>query len=437
MLKNNNLPVPPKGWNSFDCYGVFINEEQALNNLEVFNERLKPFGYEYFCIDAGWYSEYEFQFKPGALIDKDKANLVIDEYGRFVASPRLFPHGLKYIADKVHNYGLKFGIHIMRGIPRIAVEQNCPVKGTEYRARDIAATESTCCWCPFLYGVDMDKPGSQEYYDSVVEYLAENGVDFIKADDIIMFPAEFKAIRQAIENCGRPMVLSLSPGNQAAKVNAEYFKCADMVRLSGDIWDERSALTSGLDRWNTWEDIVEPGLWLDLDMIPFGALQVYTKTAKAGDDNLLAGKGNSRMCQFTAEQKRSFITMRALAASPLFMGGELTMTPEADFALITNQQLLDCCNNGITGKQIFYQNSVDIRKTPQKNDSECGWIGIFNRSESLRKLILTPAILKFKSKVKLFSVWDDRELDFSNEALALEIAPDDVCFIYYKSLFPF
>jgi hypothetical protein len=432
MLTNNKLSQPPKGWNSFDCYGIFINEQQALSNLEAFNEKLKPFGYEYFCIDAGWYSEYEFQFDPERPIQKDNANLVIDEYGRFIASPRLFPRGLKYIADRVHEHGLKFGIHIMRGIPRIAVEQNTPVKGTEYFARDVANTDSICNWCPFLYGIDMNKPGSQEYYDSVIEYLAENGVDFIKADDIIMFPDEFKAVKQAINNCGRTMVLSLSPGKQAAKVNVEHFRCADMVRLSGDIWDERAALDSGLDRWNIWEDIDEPGLWLDLDMIPFGALQVYAKKTKNSDDNLLSGKGSARMCQFTLAEKRSFITMRALAASPLIMGGELTMTPDEDFALITNKHILDCCNNGVIGKQIFYQDCLDIRKTPQHGNNECGWIGVFNRSLSSKTITLTPENLKIKTGLNLFSVWNNSELDFSCGEFEIEVAPDDVCFIRYE-----
>jgi len=432
MLINNRLPKPPMGWNSFDCYGIFINEEHTLKNLKVFNEKLKPFGYEYFCIDAGWYSEHEFQLDSKALMDRNSFNLITDKYGRFVASPKLFPHGLKYIADKIHDYGLKFGIHIMRGIPRIAVEQNTPVKGTEYYARDIADTDSTCIWCPFTYGVDMNKPGSQEYYNSVIEYLAETGVDFIKADDIIMFPDEFKAVKKAIDHCGRPMILSLSPGKQAAKINVKHFKCADMVRLSGDIWDERQSLTISLDRWNTWEDVNEPGLWLDLDMIPFGALQVYVTQDDNSGNILMSGKGCKRMCKFTPEQKRSFITMRALAASPLIMGGELTMTPDEDFALITNHYILRCCCNGVTGKQIFYQNSIDIRKTSEHNSSTNGWIGIFNRSESSKYLMLTPEILKLKAGSKLFNIWNDCELYFSNGKLELEIAPDDVCFIRYR-----
>ena len=124
--------------------------------------------------------------------------------------------------------------------------------------------------------------------------------------------------------------------------------------------------------------------------------------------------------------------MRALAASPLIMGGELTMTPDEDFALITNTHILDCCNNGVTGKQIFYQNYLDIRKTPQRDNAERGWIGIFNRFSRPKKLTVTPEILKLEAGDKLFSVWDNRELDFTSGALTLEVAPDDVCFIYYE-----
>ena len=198
-------------------------------------------GYEYFVIDAGWY--YEFNLRLGTLIPistKDKNDKVrdvnLDQYGYLIPSKCFFPNGLKLIADECHKRGVKFGVHIMRGIPRKAVKLNTPVKGTAYFARDIAATNSLCDWCPLNYGVDMTKPGAQEYYDGFIQQLADYGVDFIKADDIVEFPAEVLAVQKAIQKTGRPIILSLSPGDRVLGDKIATYEKADMLRVTGDVW---------------------------------------------------------------------------------------------------------------------------------------------------------------------------------------------------------
>ena len=434
-MQNLNLQTPPKGWNSFDCYGIFINEQQALSNLNAFVEKLKPHGYEYFCIDAGWYSEYPFQFDATAPINKHEAFHNIDEYGRLIASPKLFPRGLKYIADQVHAHGLKFGIHIMRGIPRKAVEQNTPIAHTNHHAKDIADIEDTCTWCPLMYGVNMKHPAAQAYYDSVIADLADNGVDLIKADDITPYPDEIQAVHTAIQNSGRPIALSLSPGGQTAQINLNTYQYADMLRLSGDVWDSRDDLNKCFDRWELWQNVQEPGLWLDLDMIPFGALQVYAKQSEADDSmQLLTGRGSSRMCQLTEAQKRTFITMRALAASPLIMGGELTQTPQSDFDLITHPQILACCNNGVIGKRIYAQSHIDIRKTPDIHNPDTGWIGIFNRDVISQTVCLAKQNFQFDAQkiVKIDNIWKNAIIQHKNNQWVFKLEPDDVCFIRYE-----
>ena len=147
--------IPPSGWNSYDSYGVFINEKQALQNIDCFIKRLKPFGYEYFTIDACWYMDDVFL--PG--YNPKVRQLNIDTYGRFIASPKNFPHGLKYLADACHAGGVKFGVHIMRGIPRLSCERNTPVKNTSVFAEDIVDKDSVCTWGSFMYGVDVAPPG--------------------------------------------------------------------------------------------------------------------------------------------------------------------------------------------------------------------------------------------------------------------------------------
>ncbi len=429
------ITKPLLGWNSFDCYGIFANERVVKSNLEAFDKKLKPFGYEYFVLDAGWYSYFTFEKGKEFPVDKRSFKQELDAYGRCIPAPHLFPNGLRVLVDEAHRRGIKFGIHIMRGIPRQAVEMNLPIKNTSYFAKDIANQDDKCPWNEVMFGVDMTKPGAQAYYDSVVEYLVNDlDVDFIKADDISPFPEEVEAVAKAISKLKKTVVLSLSPGNHVSRNNLAVYKQADMMRLSGDVWDSKEDLTKCFDRWETWQEVNLPHLWLDLDMIPFGALQVYADVEASHKDELLAGRGKKRMSQLTLAQKRTFITMRALAASPLFMGGELTMTPDEDFALITHKDILECNKNAVIGKQIYYKNYIDIRKTPKKNSPTEGWLGIFNRHVVERPIAFTLADLGFSKdqNPKLQSVWDNKEIAYSNERFTLNVPPYDVCFIKFS-----
>ncbi len=429
-------PKPPLGWNSFDCYGIFANERVLKSNLEAFDKKLKPHGYEYFVLDAGWYSHFKFQEGKEFPVDKRSFQQSLDAYGRCIPAPHLFPNGLRPIVDDAHKRGIKFGIHIMRGIPKQAVEQNLPIKGTKYFAKDIANTQDICLWNEVMYGVDMSQPGSQEYYDSVVEYLANDlDVDFIKADDIAPYPAEVEAIAKAIEKVKKPILLSLSPGNSVSRTDRATFRMANMLRISGDVWDTREDLHKCFERWEVWQDEAAAHFWPDLDMIPFGELQVYADLPAAATDELLAGKGKKRTCQLTREQKQTFITMRALAASPLFMGGELTMTSDEDFELITHPEILKCNQNGVVGKQISYKQYLDVRKTPEKGNDKAGWIGIFNRNNIVRPITLSAEDLGLEQTktYELEEIWSRSKLPYQNRKLTVTIPAHGVLFVRYKS----
>ncbi len=426
-----HIEKPLRGWNSFDCYGIFANERVLLANLEVFRTRLRPHGYEYLVLDAGWYSH--FPIPDGEEFSKVKTSIdtEIDEYGRVVAVPTLFPRGMKFIADRVHDAGCKFGIHIMRGIPRKAVELNTPVKGTDYRARDIANTEDVCPWNEVFYGVDMDHPAAQAYYDSMIEILVDYEVDFIKADDLTPFPAEVHAIADAIEKAPREIVLSLSPGNDITPLNLETYRRANMFRITGDVWDDTNDFQKILDRWYLYQDANTPGC--RIDMIPFGALQVYAQEAGSdGDEALLAGRGFRRMSNFTSAQKRFFITMLALASSPLMFGGELTMSDDESFELVTHPEVLACNANNVCGKQVYFQNYLDIRHAPHATKKDAGWVGIFNRKTVSRHIAFTRSELGVPASVSsVHSVWDERDLVFEADRLHVFCPGRSVVFLRY------
>src|SRR5580698_2690574 len=193
-------PTPPMGWNSWDSYGTTVREAQVQANADWMAEHLAKYGWKYIVVDIQWYepNAQGHDYKPGAP-------LTIDEYGRLMPAVNRFPSsangaGFKPLADYVHSKGLKFGIHILRGVPRQAVAQNTPVLGTNQHARDIADEKTLCAWNTDMYGIDMSKPGAQAYYDSIVAQYAEWGVDFIKADDMTRpyHQAEIEGLHRAI-----------------------------------------------------------------------------------------------------------------------------------------------------------------------------------------------------------------------------------------------
>ncbi len=226
--QNELVPTPPMGWNSWDCYGPTVREDEVKANADYMAEHLARYGWNYVVVDIQW---YEPNAKAGGY--RPNAELLMDDYGRLMPAPNRFPSaangaGFKPLADHVHNLGLKFGIHIMRGIPRQAVRANVPIMNTSYRAQDVADTNSVCPWNDDMYGLDLSKPGAQAYYDSLVALYVQWEVDYIKADDML-YPyrtEEIEALHRAISNANRPIALSLSPGVNLSTDHSEHLTTA-------------------------------------------------------------------------------------------------------------------------------------------------------------------------------------------------------------------
>jgi hypothetical protein len=329
-----------------------------------------PFGYNYFVMDAGWY-----------VTNNPAKHKGLESFGMCVVNPERFPKGIKVLTNYAHKKGLKFGVWVMRGISKEAVKQNLPIPGTKYFCRDIADTTNTCVWNGMNYGVDMTKPGAQEYYNVVIDSLAAMGIDFIKVDDLVPNPLEIIAIANAIEMGNHKMIFSLSPGDVHHQAHLQYYKRSNMMRISRDIWDNPLSLEKGFFAWEKFQGVSGPGFWPDLDMIPFGRLDVINKDA--------------RQSSFTKGQMETFITQRAMAASPLIIGGDLLTMDNYSKSLLTNKEMLACNQNGVMGVNVYRAGNVDVWLTPHSSDPRKGWIGVFNRTTSDRKVTLTKQDLGF------------------------------------------
>lgn len=321
-------PRPPMGWNSWNSFATTINEVQAREIARIMHERLLPSGYDIFTIDIQWY-------EPDAASYTYNSNPVpeMDGFGRLLPAPNRFPSsrggaGFAPLAADVHAMGMKFGIHLMRGIPRLAVERNLPVLGTTWHARDIADVASICPWNPDMYGVDMRRPGAQAYYDSVFALYASWGVDFIKMDDMsrpydAVQRLEIEAAHHAIARTGRPIILSLSPGETPLDQADHVVRHAQMWRISDDFWDDWNLLEAQFDRLANWTPWRRPGAWPDADMLPLGRLAL-----------------GERDTNFTPTEQRTLMTLWSIARSPLIMGGDLRHLDDATLALLTNPEVL-------------------------------------------------------------------------------------------------
>lgn len=441
---------PPMGWNSFDSYGVALHEQAAMKNLEALATKFKQFGYEYFVIDAGWFGEFRLQ--PGTVFPAEKHATVLNtnEYGLLQPSKTYFPNGLKPIIDRCHQLGLKFGIHIMRGIPRQSVEMNVPIQGTKYRAQDIANKIDTCKWCLQNYGVDMSKPGAQEFYNNWIKQLADWGVDFLKVDDIVPYPTEVEAISKAVRNSGRDIVISLSPGDKVDKKALPFFKQANMLRVTQDIWDDQHGIDVCFEAWKKWQGKEDRNFHIDMDMIPFGELQIMNplpvglkgseskneiierkKKGELSNVELLAGKGWNRRSELTKNQMYTFITLRALAASPLMIGGDLVTMDDFSTSLLTNKEMIACNQNTVMGKLISVKDKMEVWNTPEQN-SENGWIGIFNRNQTDDQTFeIKNEVLGLKQlNYKLFDVWNEVVIVDGQKVI---VPANGVIFLRYKS----
>lgn len=408
---------PPMGWNSYNCFGATVTEDEVKANADFMAAHLKEYGWEYVVLDYCWYYPY-----PGALNNPPQnenfnPRLAMDKFGRLLPALDRFPSaaggkGFKPLAEYIHSKGLKFGIHMMRGIPRQAVAENAPVKGTKLGAADIADTTSICNWLNLMYGVDMSKKGAQAYYNSLFKLYAEWEVDYVKVDDLLHVTGwntperrgnyhkeEIEAVRKAIDNCGRPMVFSQSPGNSAPDDDAGFLKeNTNCWRISEDFWDEWPQLKHQFPLCHKWSEHIGPGHWPDADMLQLGQL---SRRGPAGAE---------RDTRFTPDEQKTHMTLWAICRSPLMFGGDLQMIMPQTYGLITNREVI-AVNQNSTGNRRLFRRGNHVAWTAEDSDSDDIFLALFNLGEDGETPVyMLLEDLGFEGKCSIRDLWAHCEL---------------------------
>ncbi|MEJ2881670.1 glycoside hydrolase family 27 protein [Pedobacter sp. GR22-6] len=407
--------TPPMGWNSWDCFGSTVTEAEVKANTDYMAEKMKKLGWEYIVVDIRWFVEND---KAGGYNQTDP-RYVMDEYGRYLPFTGRFPSaadgkGFKALADYVHSKGLKFGIHIMRGIPVEAVKRKLPIKGANgITADQIYTTDLQCTWLRDNYTILADKPGAQEYYNSILELYASWGVDFIKVDDLSRpyHQGEIELIRKAIDRTGRPIVLSTSPGETPVK-NAEHVKeHANMWRMVDDVWDVWKDLVHLMNVAKGWYPYISEGTWPDCDMIPLGRISVRGE------------RGQDRMTRLTKEEQYSLMTFFTIFRSPLMFGGDMPSNDEFTLSLLTNKEVLKMHREGIEVKQLFMQDGKVAITSRNKKTGE-RYLAFFNLGDKENATVsVNLSELGISGKHKIKELWTGKVTQSSAANISQEIVP--------------
>ena len=404
---------PPMGWNSWDCYGAAVTEDTVRRNADYMAKYLKEYGWEYVVVDIQWYqpTAQTHDYEPFS-------ELTMDGFGRLLPAPNRFPsaadgRGFRPLADYVHGLGLKFGIHIMRGLPRMAAHRRLPIEGSAYGCHEAANPNSICAWNPDMYGTRADHPAARAYYDSVFRLYAAWGVDFVKCDDIAReYPhcrREIEIISEAARRCGRDIVLSLSPGPAPLEQAGHLKTCANMWRITDDFWDEWRLLKAMFERAEKWCVHAGPGHWPDADMLPLGALrQCY--------DDHPAGKWT----RFTPAEQRTMMTLWCVTRSPLMMGGDLTKNDDFTLSLLTNDPLLEIEKASFCGHPLRTSDAESAWLAPRMDGRGC-YAAAFNLYDEERTVAISPDEIG-RGFAKATELWSGEEA----QSLSAILPPHEV-----------
>lgn len=419
--------TPPMGWNSWDCYGSSVTEAEVLSNAQFMAERLAQFGWRFVVVDIRWTVQNPAA-RPYNQVDPV---FTVDRHGRLVPAPNRFPssaegRGFKPLADQLHDRGLKFGVHIMRGLPRAAIEKGLgapdggyPIEGSQYRTSDIPLTDNGAVWLRDMRGMGRSQ-AAQDYYDSLLRLYASWGVDFLKVDDLNnpyaepdqpnYYGAEIEMIRLAVDRCGREIVLSTSPGPTPIDQARHISKFANMWRVSNDFWDEWPALERQFEQLHLWTPYRRSGHWPDGDMLPLGRLAIRGE------------RGGERRTRFTEAEQRTLLTTWSIAKSPLIFGGDLPSSDPATIAMISNPEVLEVNQRGVDPRQVARSESRIVWSAEAPSGGKYAAVIRLSDEDGPFEDRLDPALLGLSAPVEVRDLWSREDLGAFESDIPVPVA---------------
>ncbi len=389
---------PLMGWSSWsleaypkynpDGVASWLTEANLLAQADAMAEKLKPYGYEYINMDGGWYASF-------------------DEYGRPVPDAAKFPNGMKYVADYIHDKGLKFGMYSEVGLLKAAYGDGTgTVHGApECHLSDVAYPDLrvTSGFSGHAYKINFGTACGQAYVSSLADQFGEWGVDFLKLDGV--GPGSYRkgdnydntqdvaAWSQALQDTGRSIrfVLSWSLSPRHVETWKQY---TNGWRIDNDVECHCSTLvkwgTRLKDRWNDvvqWIPHAGPGHWNDLDSMNIG---------------------NGAMDGLTEAERQSVATLWAIESANYYMGDDLTKLDSFGLSLLTNKEVIAVNQAGNPAKPLS-------QATPQqtwyaRNADGSYTVALFNLADSSASVTANWDELGITGAASVRDLWSRTDL---------------------------
>ncbi len=371
----------------------WLHEANVLKQADAMAAKLKPYGYRYINIDAGWWMNWEW--KQG-----------YDGNGRPAADKEKFPRGMKYVADYIHRKGLKAGIYLPVGLEKAAYEKgDLPIAGApECSLHDIVYPDlrTTNGW-DSSYKIDFAKPCAQAYIDSLARQIADWGYDFLKLDGV--GPGSGKsgpnydnrtdvaAFSAAIAKTGRPIHFELS-WSLDIKYVEDWKRHSNGWRIDTDVecyCDTLVTWTNSVDNRfadaPAWAAHSGPGGWNDLDSV---------------------NVGNGNMDGLTKAERQSYMTLWAISASPLYIGDDLTKLDSYGLSLLTNREVIAVDQQGLPATPV--RSGVNQQVWRVRNTDGSYTVALFNLDGVARPVTALWSEVGFDGKASVRDLWQRRDL---------------------------
>ncbi|MGQ5261061.1 alpha-galactosidase D [Micromonospora sp. ZYX-F-536] len=372
----------------------YLTEANVLKQADALAAKLKPYGYEYVNIDAGWWRDNAWA--P-----------TFDQYARQTPDPVRFPRGMKPVADHIHAKGLKAGIYLPVGLEKEAYANGAaPIwNAPGCTTADIVYPDlrTTNGW-DSAYKLNFDNPCAQRYIDSQAQMFADWGYDFLKLDGV--GPGSFKsgdnynnvadvaAWQKAIATAGRPIHLELS---WSLDINhaADWKRYSNGWRIDTDVecycntlvsWE--NSVDDRFDDAPAWSRKAGPGGWNDLDSL---------------------NVGNGEMDGLTRAERQSYATLWAISKSPLYTGDDLTRLDDYGLSLLTNREVIAIDQNGAAPARPVTPVG-DQQVWGSKNPDGSYTVALFNLGDAPASVTAHWASFGFTGTASVRDVWNSRNL---------------------------
>lgn len=400
---NGAAITPHTGWSSWS----FIRSNPTEADIEaqakaMHDKGLVAHGYSYINIDDYYY------LNPATTVD---------QYGRWVVDPARFPHGMSAVAAYVHGLGEKFGTYLTPGIPVAAYDQNTPIEGTGFHARDIVSDTSkhevnyNSNYSNVMYYIDFAKnpAAAQAFLNSWADQLASWGVDYLKLDGVGDWDVpDVQHWSQALNQTGRTIHFELSNSLDIANA-ATWRQYANGWRVDGDIECYCSGSSFPLTNWNNvaqrfgdlpnWADHAGRGGWNDPDSLEIG---------------------NGADTGLTLDERRTQLTLWAIAAAPLVLGSDLTQMDNDDLALLTNDEVMAVDQRGNAARPVDRLTQRQTWATANPDGSYT--VALFNLTGSAATVTARWSDLGFSGSASVRDLWSHTELGTATDTFSSTLA---------------